>query len=51
MGRKKTSFLSMLLIIVLSFGGGYLLCYFNEYGTLSRQQLGTLDQAANIIEN
>ncbi|MBE7092427.1 MAG: PDZ domain-containing protein [Clostridiales bacterium] len=51
MRKKRTSFVSILLIIIISFCGGY---FFNNYinsGSLTFEQTRALNQAAKIIND
>lgn len=50
MSRKKTSLLSILLIIVISFCGGYFFNSFINTGALTYKQARVLNQAAKIIQ-
>lgn len=51
MRRKKISFLSLLLIIVISFCGGYFFNSFLNKGALTFQQSRALNQALKIIND
>lgn len=51
MKRKRVSFLSLILIIVISFCGGYFFNSLLNKGTLTFQQAQALNQAAKIIND
>ena len=51
MKRKRTSFLSLLLIIIISFCGGFFFNSFTNSGALTFKQSQVLNQAARLIKD